>query len=149
MTEQTQIERLQAEILAIKRAAATGAWCRRNHSDNKPVFSDYDALVARLLKFCKVADSCPECAIDRAEAATAIRELRAEVKQLESLAGHWAERSTHWQDRAERAEADRDALLGLLRDIQKWLRAGSDPKVYVGSRLGYAIDAALAKGEGK
>ena len=184
--------------------------------------TDYDALVARLLKFCKVADSCLECAIDRAEAAAAIRELRAEVeslnytpkerkmegqnpvpiyelkaddanrwidlarngkvdtillqeqqivalcsaalqwieyrdrvpsrlllptreatesaaadmKQRESLAGHWAERSTHWQDRAERAEAERDAL-----------RAAIDKGYREGFPTRDEFDAALAKGE--
>ena len=116
MTEQTQIERLQAEILAIKRAAATGAWCRRNHSDNKPVFSDYDALVARLDK--AYADqwqpddqSGPVIDADFAkESATAIRELRAEADLLRREGGKDYQRAELMEERAEKAEAERDAL---------------------------------------
>jgi len=44
---------------------------------------ELDALIERLLKFCKVADSCPECALDRAEAAAALVQLRIQRDNLQ------------------------------------------------------------------
>ena len=105
--------------------------------------TDYDALI--LSRPIRNQGEPTQVDVWCARAVTTITDLRAEVERLK--ANRYTEAWREATARAERAEADRDALLGLLRNIQKWLRAGSDPKVYVGSRLGYAIDAALAKGK--
>ena len=47
--------------------------------------ADLDALVASLSKSCKVADSCPECALDRAEAAAELVQLREEISARSDL----------------------------------------------------------------
>ena len=43
--------------------------------------AELDALIERLRKLCKVADSCPECVLDRTQAAAALASLLREGKR--------------------------------------------------------------------
>ena len=107
--------------------------------------SDVDALVASLSKSCKVADSCPECALDRAEAAAALVQLREENARL--LADPM---NVGWQ-RAQDAIKDRAAAVSQWKAANQRIAAlevrveQRDRQIAVYNSGGFADADALAE----
>ena len=105
--------------------------------------SDLDALIERLLKFCKVADSCPECALDRAEAAAALVQLRdsealargkiaeqlIKIEWLERMKQNYYDEAVKGWSKCRAAEAELDTQNRALAQCRALLKQEIDDVV--------------------
>lgn len=113
---------LQYQRQRAERAEAKNKLLHERHSESNKILmrleAERDYWKERAQKWADDSDkNIAKCTHACHDAEKERDALRAEIVRLDSLAGHWAERSAYWHGHAERARRERDALRAKLDRI--------------------------------